>query len=98
MGSNGGGIYRIKSFKEKKELNSSFSLSPNPVKNRLIIQGNSLINSISVYNLSGKNVFYADKIKSEVQEIDLQKLDSGIYFIKIEFFNGEVETKRLIKT
>ena len=65
---------------------------PNPVKDKLFIQGLSSLANISVYNLLGKLVLS----RTTSSEIDVNNLQSGIYIIKIKDQQREV-IKKFIK-
>jgi len=57
----------------------NISIYPNPVKDKLYIQGLSNTSKVSIYNVLGKLVL-SETTKSE---IDVDNLQSGIYIIKI---------------
>ena len=48
---------------------------------------------VKIYTVSGKEVFSQ---KGNMQELNLQKLGSGIYFLRISTDKGEA-TKKIIK-
>lgn len=73
---------------------NSFSIFPNPVKNRFKIQN--VVNAIiKITDFTGKNVF-TDSITSHNNQIDISKLVSGVYSIQI-IEENKTEIKRLIK-
>jgi hypothetical protein len=70
------------------------SISPNPVIEKLrlsLTQGQVL--EVRIYDISGKEVLTQ---KGNSQELNLEMLDSGLYFIKINTESGSV-TKKVIK-
>jgi len=72
------------------------TIYPNPVKNRLSIQNkqNSSFKSYQVYTLLGQKV--ADgSIKNN--QISVEKLKKGIYFIKVKDLKNNIITRKFIK-
>ena len=67
---------------------------PNPVSNTLIISSeNTLIDSISIYSLTGKKVLEDSKW---LNSIDVSGLSRGMYFIEI-YSDSEKSVKKFIK-
>ena len=86
-------------------LNSSSFLSandvflyPNPTKDKITLSFNKGIEAdFSVFNLLGKLVIYQPNISiSQSHIMDISKLNSGVYFIRINSDAGTV-TKKIIK-
>lgn len=77
----------------------SFSIFPNPTKDRLTItinQENILKNTtISVFNIQGQ-LFLSKPILKKVTEIDISNLSKGIYFLKLNS-NNKTEVTKIIK-
>ena len=80
------------------DLNSvSLTLSPNPTKGIVSIKGipsNDL--SVSVINLLGETVMQQKNINNPDFSLDLSKLASGAYYIRLSSANSVV-TKKVIK-
>lgn len=78
------------------ELN--FSISPNPAQNQLNIRLKELSSNLNleIYDIQGKLL---DKhIVSELEtQLDVSKLSSGIYFIKLTEDSGASRTLRFVK-
>ncbi|MBR5604128.1 MAG: T9SS type A sorting domain-containing protein, partial [Bacteroidales bacterium] len=77
-----------------EELNNSFVIYPNPVKDIVMIQGNS-INEISVYNSVGVLVERIEVAGNEV-EINMNDYNTGIYFVQVNTENGTA-TRKVVK-
>lgn len=77
---------------EKFILLSDIKFYPNPAKNHFTISFSEGLNleTITIYNHLGQYIF-----SSVETTINTTKLDSGIYFIQLEFTQGKV-TKKLI--
>lgn len=80
-----------------EEINPSVSIHPNPVENEVLIKTESVIEEVSIYTLTG--VLISQRTTDYGQQtlnIDVTRLNSGIYFIKIKTNDTET-TKRFIK-
>ncbi len=76
-----------------QNLLPDFSIFPNPATTYLIIQSNSIIKELKIFNLSCQNCIYV----SNTDKIDISDLNSGIYYIQITDVNGNVGVKKVIK-
>jgi len=68
-------------------LGSGISVYPNPVQNDLYINAiNSIsaIEQIQIVDLNGKVVFTKVNVENELMVVDLQKLNAGTYFLRIQ--------------
>ena len=74
---------------------AEFTAFPNPTENVWNIKGNNVLNSVSVYDVLGKNVINLEPNTNEV-EIDATTFKTGLYFARIESVNG-TKTIKLIK-
>ena len=77
-----------------EELENSFVIYPNPVKDLVMIQGNN-INSVSIYNSVGVLVERIDVRGNEV-EINMNDYNTGIYFVQVNTENGTA-TRKVVK-
>lgn len=71
-----------------------FSFYPNPVNDVLNIRSNKAIESLMVYNLTGKLLIENLKVNNK---IDVSNLKSGIYLFRIRFDDGEIKNFKVIK-
>ncbi len=75
-------------------------LSPNPAENIVTINNIYSEKNISIYDILGKNYksIQINNIENNSISINISKLDTGIYFIRIEDINTrQIKTLRLIK-
>lgn len=72
-----------------------FSAYPNPVNDKLNIQAKERINSVVVYNVLGQQVYNA-KVDALSSTIDMSRMASGAYFVKVNI-NGTEGTVKVIK-
>lgn len=90
-----GGIhlpFRVKS----PTTETTFSLSPNPVKETLKVSMEEGKNIIRVMSLSGQLVFEKTVENTTVENIDMSVLPAGVYTISVQ--NGKsIETQKVIK-
>jgi hypothetical protein len=79
------------------EIEDSFSLFPNPVEDKLIIENKHLlIKQISLFDLQGRILFIENNIHNCSYEINLQKYVSGMYFFQIHTNKG-ISIKKIVK-
>ena len=79
------------------ELNSSFSVYPNPTSTEWIVKSNNAnIQNVQIFNTLGRLVETLNADGTEVS-IDASDLASGIYFAKINSQGSKTETVKLIK-
>lgn len=74
-------------------LNDAVQMFPNPAQNFLTVRSSLPITSVQVYSLLGDLI---TEVHSNFNRIDLRRLNSGIYMVKIHSDQYSV-TKKLIK-
>ncbi|MEM6721760.1 MAG: T9SS type A sorting domain-containing protein [Bacteroidota bacterium] len=77
---------------------ATFEIYPNPVKDRFTIQTKEAIETIRMYDISGK--FIQEEIITGTPntiQITTANLATGTYFVKIETESGLVSVKKLVK-
>jgi len=70
------------------------SLHPNPAELTVTIDTNIDINSVELFDLSGKQI---EMQLVNTNQIDISNLSSGFYLIKIYDMNGRITTKQIVK-
>ncbi len=86
-------VYSNVSAVNDNVFENSISMFPNPANNSVNIQ-NIKETSLTINDINGKVVF-SKKQCLETENIDLQNLNSGVYFVKIKS-NEKVAVKKLI--
>ncbi len=74
------------SLNEQKINLLSFSIYPNPTKDKINIKinvGNTQLKSLNILNTLGQVVFKLNEVKNE-EEINLSFLPSGVYYLKVD--------------
>ena len=80
---------------EDFELETGISLYPNPAKNNIYIKGQvAQLKTIDVYTLTGKHIL---NVKNNFKKIDVSRLESGIYFFKLNTKNSTTTKKIIIE-
>jgi glycosidase len=73
---------------------NKIQIYPNPVKNELFVVSNDKLSNFSIFNTAGNLLYHNKFVKNSV---DVTKLTTGVYFIKIVHENGNVSIKQFIK-
>lgn len=83
------------SINENSNASNSFSVTPNPAKDKLAISGISIhdVEKIYIFDSKGRLISTLSDVS---EEIDLAFLDSGLYFISLELLSGTL-TQPFIK-
>ncbi|WP_286919391.1 GEVED domain-containing protein [Flavobacterium sp. UBA4197] len=71
---------------------TAVKIYPNPTANVVTIASSETIKTISVYTPLGQQI-----ISGKENQIDLSAYTQGIYPVKIEFENGQIQFKKIIK-
>jgi len=79
-------------------INGSLQISPNPTTDLAIIDipESFLHGSLSVLNISGKEVFLYEMIGGKTYELETSHLVSGIYVIQLMSDQGDRLTSKLL--
>jgi hypothetical protein len=72
---------------------NKIELFPNPVKDILSIKSLSILKKVEVFNVLGQKVMG----RENTNDLNVTKLKSGAYFLKIVHENSTVSTKKFIK-
>lgn len=72
-----------------------FSIYPNPANDVINIISNSAMESVSIYDITGKLVL--SNISNNTNTVNISELRTGVYLFKVVLINGNQITKRLIK-
>ncbi|WP_298533238.1 lipocalin-like domain-containing protein [uncultured Algibacter sp.] len=81
-----------------KSVHSNFKVYPNPVKNRFTLSFNQPINNrvMEIISLTGRKVYTEVLSNSLKQDVDINFLSNGIYFLRLNG-QGISQTIKLIK-
>ena len=81
---------------EVTKKNASFRVYPNPVTQILNIDSQEKIQSVSVFDATGRNVL-SSEVNQAKYNVDLSKLTSGTYIVTIKTENGSQSAKVIKK-
>lgn len=76
---------------------ANVSVYPNPTSGQLTVNSNEAIQSIVIYDLSGRIVEMQDVNAETTANLNVAHLNSGIYFIKTQLLNKQSKTSKFIK-
>jgi hypothetical protein len=69
-------------------------LSPNPVRDELNIRGNDKVSTLSIYDISGREI---KRIKNPGSAVSLSSLAQGIYIVVIDRKDGSQKQVKIVK-
>lgn len=80
-------------------LDAQFMMMPNPANNQVNLMFDTVESSIevAVYDMLGKLVLTHKAENVSSVPVNISSLDSGIYFVKIKYSEGQLGLKKLIK-
>lgn len=61
---------------------NGFDFYPNPVTNEINLSASTILNEVSIYNVSGQKV-YAEDVNATKKSIDLSALTAGLYILNV---------------
>ncbi len=76
---------------------SQISIFPNPAINEITISSDKMIQMVSIYDVTGKEIKKLNSNLEFVEKINISDLESGIYFVRIMNNEEQVITKKIIK-
>jgi hypothetical protein len=74
--------------------NAELIVYPNPVKDMLYIENATARSEIQIYDLNGNVILNQLLIENE---LNIRKLSAGIYFIRIEDADHQIQTMKIVK-
>lgn len=82
---------------ESTRVDNNVELFPNPSDGLITIRCVEKINSVSVFDLSGRKLFFSDNYQTNIISLDLSHLSIGTYWVQINNQYGEIKTISWIK-
>jgi hypothetical protein len=89
-----GWIENLTILKIPEYQNDKLALYPNPTNGIFTVKSKASIQELAIYNRLGQLILSKTNQKNM---IDISILSNGIYFLKILFENGSIETKKVVK-
>jgi hypothetical protein len=75
---------------------SKLAVFPNPIQSMVLVDSQKIIVSMKIINELGQLVF-SKKLNSKSKKINVSKLKSGVYLMRITFKDGHQTVKKIIK-
>lgn len=75
---------------------NGLTIYPNPAKNQLTVQSKAEMQSIRLFNLTGKLIIELKHTNATQRQLDINQLSSGVYFMEIRTANHR-EVRKIIK-
>lgn len=76
---------------------ANITVYPNPTSGQLTVSSNEPIRMISIYDLSGRLVETVNVNADTQTNLNVARLNSGVYFIKTQLENQQTKTSKFIK-
>lgn len=74
----------------------SLSVYPNPAQGLLTIEGSSMLSSVSVTDLQGRELLRRDMINEHKTVIDMTTVSRGVYLVNAVTISGSSSTRKII--
>lgn len=72
------------------------TIYPNPVIDKINLTGVENIGRVTIHSITGENVMTINQL-SNTGVVDVKSLQSGVYFVSINYINGKQLTEKFIK-
>lgn len=83
---------------EGNDVAASLSLYPNPASEQLnIVAGSGIIRQVSIFNLSGVEVYSRGSLETGHLRLDVSSLPSGMYFARVSTGKGVATMKFVVR-
>ncbi len=81
-----------------KETKVNLEIFPNPFKNQFQIMAQEPIKSISIFDLTGREIFKNPNLMLEKTTINTAGLPTGVYLLEIQMADGTVVKDKIVKS
>lgn len=78
------------------ENTAAFNICPNPVENEISISAEAMIEEVTIYDVYGRQQVNVTPSHQDEVRVDVNDLNSGVYFVKVRTENGEA-VRRILK-
>lgn len=79
------------------KMDTYLEIFPNPSIDFLNIRSNTSIHSWRIISLNGIDFFYKSEVQNSYDQIDINSLLAGMYWLEITYTDGRIEQKKFIK-
>ncbi len=92
-------VYAPSNYAALEELEASIQIYPNPVVSQLNISGiKGKVKDFTIYNTSGRKLLFLDLNNSHEESIDISALETGVLILSFRLEDGQVLTKKIVKS
>lgn len=77
------------------QIETPLLVYPNPTNSILTISTDQSVTAFEIFNLNGQSVLQLENDNSGETSLDLNALEQGMYFLKVEFINGNSVTQQV---
>ncbi|MBR5983348.1 MAG: endonuclease [Bacteroidales bacterium] len=81
---------------ESEDNSPKFFIAPNPTNGIVEISSDRTMTSVSIFNILGEKTLFCN-IETNFATINLEQLENGMYFVRIEFSDDSSVTTKIIK-
>ena len=74
---------------------NTFAIYPNPASDKVVVEGEVIVNQYSIYNVAGAMIMNAS-VGEKSFEVNVSELPAGVYVIKMES-EGMTQSRRFVK-
>jgi N-acetylneuraminic acid mutarotase len=92
-------VYEPSNYAVLEELEASIQIYPNPVVSVLRISGmQGQLKEFTIYNSSGRKLLSVELNNSHEESIDISALETGVFILSFRLEDGQVLTKKIVKS
>ena len=84
----------VASIDEKPQV-KPFNIFPNPANDRVVLDFENTIASVTIMNIAGQTVY---NVPAPQKSISIEHLETGVYLIQVVDTNGQTHLSRLVKS
>jgi len=90
------GFYVESGSSIKENSQSAVKVFPNPSHDYLNVNSKNLIESVHIFDITGKSIKSFDEIGDVKAKLDISNLNSGLYVARIKDNQGNTESKKIL--
>jgi len=84
------------SLNESQSSINQIQLYPNPAKDKITITAETVLDAVSIYEMSGKRILQKENMTTNTETLQLENMSSGLYLVQIKTANTTIIKKLLI--
>ncbi|PDS26522.1 T9SS type A sorting domain-containing protein [Flavobacterium branchiophilum] len=96
-----GGIFKYSGValatNDFEKTSNVISCYPNPSKNLIHVDAKEAIESLSIFDIVGNQIYTSKSLINNNSSIDISNFSNGVYFLKVALQNNSLQTIKIIK-